>query len=1501
MFVMNVPTMKLIKRLVLLVGLIAVPLSYAGTDSDGIPDESDNCPTVANPDQADFDGDGRGDACDADDDADGVIDQLDPFPLDPNYRADSDGDGLPDSYEDSAGLDPQVDDALDDGDEDALTNFEEFLAGTDPTHSDTDMDTLPDGYEIRNGRNPTESDFELVQMGPYRDCLYDRHLNVFCNDEYAHQFAAPVKNIEWLDPGHCGVSDGSLLCTFDLNEAGNSAIRDNAALLSTLTIEDFEEGNSHRNFCVLLSEPRKTVCFQGINPGGGYADGVMDRDGDNINDLEDICPETTDNDCLAEGKHPGWKREGHNRLVSADFPIQLYSDEFGRPGHPEDLHDFLLTYDDGKTTVSSNWRAGEYFCASADLFDEFALRGSSGLVERAGFLCTEGISYSLMEVFEVDEASESTYSSPIISLSLFVRTSRDQAWARGRPNICSLNRQGALRCSEGLERQGIAKVSGRSTFSGQGIEHLLKGSPDSSWYYGGAAFDNASEFSNGVSLVAGPCVWFKSGVAECFDNPYRDANKTMKRLVDAEGPAVSAAVYGAADICIELQGGRVRCVSNAYQTTTSPGEDGFDFDYTLGEGESLVGMVPGLVPRGRNVRPGLIISTVEGQRVEVPPSTATPDWVDSEVGDIIATTPDGCFLLPERVVCNGSDADLPPLINPSLVASGRTYQPFLSHSVCVYEQRGVLCNDRTIPLIIGTVKELYFADSAVALCLIVEEEGLKCFDSSGALTAENSNIKKGAILSGFSGIGTVGRLCGIDAADQLLCNVSRGSDSITLPVGQYFFDVDGDGVPNYRPDLYPFNSAESGDYDGDGIGDNEDTDDDSDGIPDDEDPYPLDTDNDGLNNDVDEDDDSDGLNDDVDPAPLDTDNDGLNNDVDSDDDGDGVDDVDDQLPLDPTGYLDNDGDGISDPVDPDDDNDGLDDEFDEFPFDPNEQVDSDRDGVGNNADAFPFDETETSDTDGDGVGDNSDAFPEDPDETIDTDGDGVGDNGDAFPNDASESVDSDGDGVGDNADAFPNDASETRDSDGDGLGNNADLDDDGDGLADADEAQLGTDPLNADTDRDGVNDGQDAFPTDPSETTDSDGDGVGNNIDAFPFDSSETQDSDSDGIGDNADAFPNDASETLDTDSDGVGNNADVDDDGDGLSDIDELNLGTDPLLSDTDSDGTDDDQDAFPNDASEDADSDSDGVGDNADVFPNDPSETQDSDGDGVGDNSDAFPGNPNETLDTDSDGIGNNADSDDDGDGVNDAQDAFPLDASETADTDADGIGNNADEDDDNDGVLDGDDAFPLDASETIDTDGDGTGNNADTDDDGDGLSDNQEIEIGTDPLLRDSDQDGVDDGDDAFPTDISETTDSDGDGVGDNADAFPNDSTETTDTDGDGVGDNGDAFPNDASETSDNDSDGLGDNADNDDDNDGYADNVDAFPLDADENTDTDGDGLGNNEDTDDDGDGFSDADELSAGTDPLNESSYPVVEEGTLGMPIWLYYITTQVDGAAMTPN
>jgi hypothetical protein len=59
------------------------------------------------------------------------------------------------------------------------------------------------------------------------------------------------------------------------------------------------------------------------------------------------------------------------------------------------------------------------------------------------------------------------------------------------------------------------------------------------------------------------------------------------------------------------------------------------------------------------------------------------------------------------------------------------------------------------------------------------------------------------------------------------------------------------------------------------------------------------------------------------------------------------------------------------------------------------------------------------------------------------------------------------------------------------------------------------------------------------------------------------------GVPDERDALPFDPTESVDTDGDGTGNNADPDDNNDGLSDVDELDVyGTNPLRRDTDGDG---------------------------------------------------------------------------------------------------------------------------------------------------------------------------------------------------------------------------------------------------------------------------------------------------------------------------------------------
>ncbi len=66
-------------------------------DSDGIPDNSDNCPQAFNPNQQDIDRDLSGDACDPDIDNDTFPNANDNCPEIPNDQADSDHDGIGDA------------------------------------------------------------------------------------------------------------------------------------------------------------------------------------------------------------------------------------------------------------------------------------------------------------------------------------------------------------------------------------------------------------------------------------------------------------------------------------------------------------------------------------------------------------------------------------------------------------------------------------------------------------------------------------------------------------------------------------------------------------------------------------------------------------------------------------------------------------------------------------------------------------------------------------------------------------------------------------------------------------------------------------------------------------------------------------------------------------------------------------------------------------------------------------------------------------------------------------------------------------------------------------------------------------------------------------------------------------------------------------------------------------------------------------------------------------
>jgi outer membrane protein OmpA-like peptidoglycan-associated protein len=147
---------------------------------------------------------------------------------------------------------------------------------------------------------------------------------------------------------------------------------------------------------------------------------------------------------------------------------------------------------------------------------------------------------------------------------------------------------------------------------------------------------------------------------------------------------------------------------------------------------------------------------------------------------------------------------------------------------------------------------------------------------------------------------------------------------------------------------------------------------------------------------------------------------------------------------------------------------------------------------------------------------------------------------------------------------------------------NGNNDADGDGLTDAEERALGTDPHNPDTDGDGLKDGEEVhkYHTNPL-NSDTDGDGLKDGEEVMKYHTDPlNKDTDGDGLtdGEEVNKYHTDPL-NKDTDGDGLTDGDEVmkyhtdplnkDTDGDGLTDGDEvMKYKTNPLAADTDGDG---------------------------------------------------------------------------------------------------------------------------------------------------------------------------------------------------------------------------------------------------------------------------------------------------------------------------------------------
>ena len=287
------------------------------------------------------------------------------------------------------------------------------------------------------------------------------------------------------------------------------------------------------------------------------------------------------------------------------------------------------------------------------------------------------------------------------------------------------------------------------------------------------------------------------------------------------------------------------------------------------------------------------------------------------------------------------------------------------------------------------------------------------------------------------------------------------------------------------------------------------------------------------------------------------------------------------------------------------------------------------------------------------------------------------------------------------------------------------LDDDGDSLTNIDEYKYHTDPFDNDTDDDGLTDGEEvAYNTSPLDN-DTDGDSLSDYAEIYVYHTNATNpDTDGDEMADGwevmygLNATKNDANEDLD---------------GDGLSNIEEWNLGTMPNDTDTDNDDLSDSDELARKTSPLDPDTDDDRLLDGEEIALGTNATNPDTDGDGLLDGQEVYIYHTDpRSNDTDNDGMPDNWEI------------KYNLNPTDPGD---------ASEDKDDDGLINVEE-YRHGADPTV------------KDTDGDGVSDGDEVnKYGTDPASKDTDKDGLDDYEEIFEYGTDPTNpDTDGDGYTD-----------------------------------------------------------------------------------------------------------------------------------------
>ena len=303
-------------------------------DNDGMPDTFEQMAGLDPRDPADA-------ALDADDD--GLSNAAEYGNSTDPRAADSDGDGVPDGTEVSHGLKPldPLDGALDlDGD--GLSNAREASLGTDPGLTDSDSDTTSDGWEVDHGLDPLSradgtADPDGDGLNNAGEASYGADPRSPDSDgdtmpdgwEAAHQLNPSAQADASADP------DGD---SFDADldgEISTAETYDNVREYTAGT--DPQRSDTDGD---LMTDGYEWSC--GLDPAGA-GDATGDADGDGLANLNESRASTlanrpdSDNDTMSDGFEVRWgfdPRNASDAALDADMDGLTNGQEAARGGIP---------------------------------------------------------------------------------------------------------------------------------------------------------------------------------------------------------------------------------------------------------------------------------------------------------------------------------------------------------------------------------------------------------------------------------------------------------------------------------------------------------------------------------------------------------------------------------------------------------------------------------------------------------------------------------------------------------------------------------------------------------------------------------------------------------------------------------------------------------------------------------------------------------------------------------------------------------------------------------------------------------------------------------------------------------------------------------------------------------------------------------------------------------------------------------------------------------------